>query len=138
KFQNELVEEESHGTHHREAAAELRRRKDDAASVDSKPGAGSNGGLCYGRCARSRGRGRQIRSQNNVPQPCWLSGGRLSQEPRLVCGSIRDESRAGRREKGQSRSWRIAADFSQPAVAKYANHRPHLLYGCRLGQGQER
>ena len=58
-----------------------------------------------------------------------------AQEPRLVCRSIRDESRAGRREKGQSRTWRIAADFSQPAVAKYADHRPHLLYRCRLGQG---
>src|SRR5713226_5634490 len=56
EIQNKLVEEDSHGTYHREAASELRRGQDDPASAYSGPGASSNGGLCHERGARSRRR----------------------------------------------------------------------------------
>src|SRR5467141_3965968 len=95
----------SDGTHHGETASGLRAGKDEPAAANSKPGPGGNGG------SRERSDGSRGRYQSNpsrLHQPCFLSGGRLREDPRFLRGSVRDEGFEGRRKTMPSLGGRLA------------------------------
>src|SRR5207237_10674025 len=82
------------GKCHRKIAPGFRTGKDEPAAAHSKLKCGGSSGGRNG--ASSRGRGQAARGP--LRQPHLLSGERLQEGPRLLCGSPGDEEHRGRRK----------------------------------------